>query len=50
MAPSTAHWNEAICVLKFMRDRREMALAVGDGSEILVGHVEADYAGDLDHR
>jgi hypothetical protein len=48
--PTTAHWNEAIRVLRYLASTREKVLIVrGDGKE-LVGHVNADYAGHLDHR
>jgi hypothetical protein len=46
----TSHWNEAIRVLNYHRDTRKLALTLeGKGPE-LKGFVDANYAGDLDHR
>lgn len=50
MTPTTSHWNEAIRVLKYLRDTRELALTLGGNGPELEGYVDADYAGDLDHR
>jgi hypothetical protein len=50
MTPTTSHWNEAIRVLKYLRDTRDLALTLGGKGPELGGYVDADYAGDLDHR
>jgi hypothetical protein len=50
MTPTTSHWNEAIRVLKYLRDTRDLALTLGGTGPELEGYVDADYAGDLDHR
>jgi hypothetical protein len=50
MNPTTSHWNEAMRVLKYLVKTRNMVLTLGEGDDILVGWVDADYAGDLDHR
>jgi hypothetical protein len=50
MTPTTSHWNEAIRVLKYLRDTRDLALTLGGKGPELEGYVDADYAGDLDHR
>ncbi len=50
MSPTTSHWNEAIRVLRYLVETRLKALVLGEGEDVLVGYVDADYAGDLDHR
>jgi hypothetical protein len=50
MSPTTSHWNEAMRVLKYLVKTRNMVLTLREGDDILVGWVDADYAGDLDHR
>jgi hypothetical protein len=50
MSPTTSHWNEAIRVLRYLVTTRHMVLSLGEGMDVLVGWVDADYAGDLDHR
>jgi hypothetical protein len=50
MSPTTSHWNEAIRVLRYLVKTRHMVLSLGAGEDALVGWVDADYAGDLDHR
>ena len=50
MTPTTSHWNEAIRVLQYIVKTRHMVLSLGEGDDILVGWVDADYAGDLGHR
>jgi hypothetical protein len=48
--PTTAHWNEAIRVLKYLKGTRELALILGGKDTELEGFVDADYGGDQDHR
>ncbi len=48
--PTTAHWNEAIWVLRYIVSTREKVLFLGGDREELVGYVYADYAGAIDHR
>ena len=37
-------------MLKYLRDTRALALTLGGKGPELEGYVDADYAGDLDHR
>jgi hypothetical protein len=50
MSPTTAHWIEAIRVLKYLKGTRDLALVLGGKSTELEGFIDADYAGDQDHR
>jgi hypothetical protein len=50
MSPTTAHWNEAIRVLKYLKSTRELVLVLGGKVTELEGFVDADYGGDQDHR
>jgi hypothetical protein len=50
MSPTTAHWNEAIRVLKYLKGTRDLALVLGGKSTELEGFVDADYGGDQNHR
>jgi hypothetical protein len=50
MSPTTAHWNEAIRVLKYLKSTRELVLVLGGKDTELEGFVDADYGGDQDHR
>jgi hypothetical protein len=50
-SPTTAHWNGAIRVLKYLGSAREVGVTYGSHSEEeLVGYVDSDFAGDLDSR
>ena len=49
--PTTAHWNGAVRVLKYLGSTKDMGVVYGTSSEEeLVGYVDADFAGDLDTR
>jgi hypothetical protein len=50
MSPTTAHWNEAIRVLKYLKGTRDLVLILGGKETELEGYVDADYGGDQDHR
>jgi transposase InsO family protein len=48
--PTTAHWEEALRVLRYLKDTRMYALRLGGGGEVMEAYVDADYAGCLDTR
>jgi len=49
--PTTAHWNGAIRVLRYLNCTKEMGITyTKSGDNELVGYVDADFAGDLDGR
>lgn len=48
--PTTAHMNEALRLLRYLKGTREYALKLGGSHIPLEGFVDADYAGDLDTR
>jgi transposase InsO family protein len=49
--PTTAHWNGAIRVLRYLNCTKEMGITyTNSGDNELVGYVDADFAGDLDGR
>ena len=48
--PTTAHMNEALRLLRYLKGTREYALQLGGSKVPLEGFVDADYAGDLDTR
>ena len=50
MSPTTAHWKEAIRVLKYARGKRDLVLVLGGKDTELEGFVDVDYGGDQDHR
>jgi hypothetical protein len=50
ITPTTAHWNEAIRVLKYLKGTRDLVLVLGGKDIELEGFVDADYGGDQDHR
>ena len=50
MSPTTAHWKEALRVLKYLVDTKDLALRLGGSSTVVVGHVDSDFAGDLDEK
>jgi hypothetical protein len=43
--PTTAHWKEALRVLRYLKDTRLYALKLGGGGPVLEAYVDADYAG-----
>ena len=48
--PTTAHMNEGLRVLRYLLSTRECVLVLGGKGPVLEGHVDADYAGDIDSR
>jgi hypothetical protein len=48
--PTTAHMQEGLRVIRYLKDTRDMALQLGGSAITLEGFVDADYAGDLDMR
>jgi hypothetical protein len=49
--PTTAHWNGAIRVLKYLINTKDMGIVYGNGAtKGLECYVDADFAGDLDSR
>lgn len=48
--PTTAHMQEGLRVVRYLKDTRDLALQLGGGTSPLEGYVDADYAGDLDMR
>lgn len=48
--PTTSHWNEAVKVLRYLKDTKEWRLVLGGSNTHLEGYVDADYGGDLDCR
>ena len=49
-AATTAHWTEGIRILKYLLDTKDLALTLGGSSTVLEGHVDSDFAGDLDEK
>lgn len=49
-APTTAHWNAAIRVVKFLKGTRDDGITYGRVIQPVEGYVDADYAGDADTR
>jgi hypothetical protein len=49
-APTTAHMNEGLRVLRYLQSTRECVLVLGGKGPVLEGFVDADYAGDIDSR
>jgi hypothetical protein len=50
MSPTTAHYNAALRVLKYLKDTRTMGLRLGGSGPLLMAYTDADYAGCLDTR
>jgi hypothetical protein len=48
--PTTAHLNEALRVLRYLKDTRQHALRLGGGGPVMEVFTDADYAGCLDTR
>ena len=48
--PTTAHLEEALRVLRYLKDTRMYALRLGGGGPVMEAYVDADYAGCLDTR
>lgn len=48
--PTTAHMQEGLRVVRYLKGTRDYALQLGGDDAPLVGYVDADYAGDLDIR
>jgi len=49
-APTVAHWEAALGVVRYLVRTADYGLTFGGSSETLVGYCDADYAGDLDSR
>ena len=47
---TTAHWQEGLRVVRYLKGTREYALKLGGSSVPLEGFVDADFAGDVDMR
>jgi hypothetical protein len=50
VSPTTAHYNAALRVLKYLKDTRTMGLRLGGSGPLLMAYTDADYAGCLDTR
>ena len=50
--PTTAHWNAAMGVLRYLRSTKDHGVCFGGNRDEreFVGYCDADYAGDLDTR
>jgi transposase InsO family protein len=48
--PTTAHMQEGLRVVRYLKDTRDHALQLGGSDIPIAGFVDADYAGDLDMR
>jgi hypothetical protein len=49
-APTVAHWEAALGVVRYLMGIADYGLTFGGSSETLVSYCDADYAGDLDSR
>ncbi len=49
-APTVAHWEVALGVVRYLVGTADYGLTFGGSSETLMGYCDADYAGDLDSR
>jgi hypothetical protein len=49
-APTTAHWNGGMRVLRYLKGDIEGGITYGKKTQPLHGFVDSDYAGDLDTR
>jgi hypothetical protein len=49
-APTTAHWNEGLRVVRYLKDTEELQLRLGGGSEPVIAYTDSDLAGCLDSR
>ena len=47
---TTAHWQEALRVVRYLKGTRDYALKLGGSDIPLEGFVDADFAGDVDMR
>ena len=48
--PTTSHMQEALRVVRYLKETRHYALQLGGSTIPLEGYVDADYAGDIDMR
>jgi len=48
-APTVAHWEAALGVVRYLSRTRQLGISFGGGSG-LIGYCDADHAGDLDTR
>jgi hypothetical protein len=49
-APTVAHWEAALGVVRYLVRTANYGLTFGGSSETLVGYCDVDYARDLDSR
>jgi len=49
-APTIAHWEAALGVVRYLVRTADYDLTFGGSSETLVGYCDTDYVGDLDLR
>ena len=49
-APTVAHWEVALGVVRYLVGTVEYGLTFGESKETLMGYCDADYAGDIDSR
>jgi hypothetical protein len=42
--------QEALRLVRYLKETKDMALRLGGSEEEIVGYVDADYAGDIDTR
>jgi hypothetical protein len=50
VAPTIAHWEAALGVVRYLVRIANYSLTFGGSSETLVGYYDTDYIGDLDSR
>jgi hypothetical protein len=48
--PTTAHWQEGLRILRYLKDTRLHALRLGGGGPVMEAYTDADYAGCIDTR
>ncbi len=49
-APTVAHWEAALGVVRYLVRTVDYSLTFGGSSETLLGYCDPDYAGDLDSK
>ena len=47
---SKAHWEAVKWILRYLKGTSTSCLCFGSGDPVLQGYMDADYAGDKDHR
>nr|GEY52746.1 Gag-Pol polyprotein [Tanacetum cinerariifolium] len=48
--PDTVHWEAVKRILRYIKRTSDVALCYGESDLIVKGHVNSDYAGDIDGR